>query len=776
MKMPRTNREVKGMNRARTMGNSADFSQRDLNGLFDKLEPFFNGVLVEMKTFGITDKAYYDQCFLEFNAGVKTNIYDALISKFKLRIKAGFDESIKFLKNFPYDENFPKHIKNEIDKFEYAKRAILSLFNSLKLGASQGSMNSIEKIVKENWDTDYLSQLNDMLHLTTELTKIFSTSRRNGNTQTVLPVKTILKYYEDNDNSPANLSGKKLIPEFKRGFINNAREDYKKLQADYMAGGIHMFLKSSLKFITDEDFRLENALIEDISKELKPILIREYVNKAYDLILENYKHIIEKNDDDEFQAIVKLFDRIDKLTPFAKKTEEYFVEKCQKRILEEIQKVADLAKNSTTPVRPLHKDSIASMKIFLEFYDLFAHLRDVSFLKNITFQTQLINGFKTLFQSNALIKQSGEGENFVPKVLTSFIHGFLRKGSKIEIEGKTKQSVISSIAEILQMAGGTDIFIKYYSQHLQERLIEAIIESKDDELFAITTIEKVCDRSEVDKLHKIFTEYDTSTQENERFKYHCQNQRIVLPKMDFTCLIFPMIQTEGNQTIDKFNNFKHYDPCMAIFNAYKNFCVRDGSKKKVDLDIGRSWCVLQIPFNKRKYEIIARYPQTVILMLFNEKKEMTFAELGERTGLGSDILAYQLSGIVSKGVLSCSTGKSFEPESEFKFNMAFKPKVPKINVKQPDKNYLEIEEKAKTDTISDAVLKDRSLKIQAREVRIMKQRRTMKFIDLINETIDSLRKQFNVSSKMARKEIEFLISKEYFKRSEQDINILEYIA
>ena len=45
-----------------------------------------------------------------------------------------------------------------------------------------------------------------------------------------------------------------------------------------------------------------------------------------------------------------------------------------------------------------------------------------------------------------------------------------------------------------------------------------------------------------------------------------------------------------------------------------------------------------------------------------------------------------------------------------------------------------------------------------------------------DETVENLRSRFNISSRMARKQIEYLINKEYFKRSDSDRGIVSFFT
>ena len=70
----------------------------------------------------------------------------------------------------------------------------------------------------------------------------------------------------------------------------------------------------------------------------------------------------------------------------------------------------------------------------------------------------------------------------------------------------------------------------------------------------------------------------------------------------------------------------------------------------------------------------------------------------------------------------------------------------------------------------------RTLSRQACVVRIMKDRKQLAHIDLVNEVIRQLSHRFQPSPQMVKKSIERLIEKEYLERDEADRKKLKYVV
>ncbi|ELP86985.1 cullin-2, putative [Entamoeba invadens IP1] len=725
--------------------------------LFQRLEPFFDGILVTMKSFSLTDKAEYQQLFTEFLTQSGSNFYEVFIRFFLERLKSGFQSSMEKMRDVPIDENFPKIIKNDLDRWEYAKESILVLFKPLDYAMANGASTTIEMIVKDKWNTDYLHTLNEKFNLTENLTHVFSESRRTGNKTAVMPVKNILLLYKrENLVSRGQVP---LIKMFEDSFCKSSTEDYKIFAADFFKEGVHGFLPRAKQFMEDEEFRIDNAMDEEIGEKMKGFFKKEFLRVSLEMVFAKYDEILEQDKEIEFQAITKLFGPIKELDRFAEKTKNNFQKYCQ-----------DKMENAVKQNKDINKDYPAVVGLLFELLDRLEKMQQVYFLGDKTFKTQLDSAFKDALIDNKILDLSDKKEEVFPRTLANYAHMLLKKGSKIEPDqDKVKQNIIK-IGKVLQFVGNRDLFEMVYQKNFQDRLVLGLMESSDLEMFTINELSNICERQVSHKLHTTFQEFNQSSDLLEKFKIYCTKNTVTLPKFDFSIVVFSNSSSQNTNS-----PYEMPADMKFVFDKFTEF-YNENQKKKLTLNHNSSTGVVQFQWLKRPMQVTCRFYQIGILMLFNENPQIKLNEVGAKTKLTSDVLAVNMSGILSKGLISNSTGKSFTPDSVFSFNMSFKPKMTKFSVMQADKEYVEKEEQKRNDAERDQLVDQRNNAIQAKQVRIMKQRKTMKYADLINETCEHLRTRFNVTSRMARQNIEFLINKEYFKRSDTAIDTLEYLS
>jgi cullin 1 len=161
----------------------------------------------------------------------------------------------------------------------------------------------------------------------------------------------------------------------------------------------------------------------------------------------------------------------------------------------------------------------------------------------------------------------------------------------------------------------------------------------------------------------------------------------------------------------------------------------------------------------------------VILLLFNESDTLTYPDIQKATSLTPEILDPNLSIFLKAKVLTISPeGSKPGPGSTFNLNYNFKSKKIKVNLNIQIKS----EQKVETDDTHKTIEEDRKLLLQSAIVRIMKSRKKMKHVQLVQEVIHQVKSRFPPQVPDIKKNIEALMEKDYIERLDGDE--ISYIA
>ena len=177
--------------------------------------------------------------------------------------------------------------------------------------------------------------------------------------------------------------------------------------------------------------------------------------------------------------------------------------------------------------------------------------------------------------------------------------------------------------------------------------------------------------------------------------------------------------------------------------------------------------------NRAGYTFQVSTYQMCVLLLFNDAETVTFSDAAAATKLSDDILKQVLAIIVKSRVLLCddeSAGNA--ATATYRLNADYKSKKFKINLNMP----LKAEQRVEQEETHKHVQEDRKLLIQAAIVRVMKTRKQLKHVALVNEVIGQLQSRFYPSIADIKKCIDILIEKEYIMRAEGDKDVFVYMA
>jgi len=316
-----------------------------------------------------------------------------------------------------------------------------------------------------------------------------------------------------------------------------------------------------------------------------------------------------------------------------------------------------------------------------------------------------------------------------------------------------------------------DVFQKFYSKMLARRLIHGTSVSDDAEGIMISVLKQACGFEYTSKLQRMFTDMTLSTEINEKFKEHLVTNNATLGKVDFSILVLTAGSWPLQVQSSSFNVPQELEKCVDLFQAYYN---SQHQGRKLNWLHHLSKGEIRTCYLKKPYEFQVTNYQMGVLLVYNgaNTDSLTMDELTRTTSLKDQELARTLESLVEAKVLRMTPANKYESGTEFALNNAFNNKRMKIKIA----GGLQKETKAQTDDTYRGIDEDRKLYLQAAIVRIMKARKTLTHVNLIQEVIEQARTRFTPSVPMIKKCIEQLIEKEYLARVEGETDKYAYLA
>jgi cullin 1 len=183
--------------------------------------------------------------------------------------------------------------------------------------------------------------------------------------------------------------------------------------------------------------------------------------------------------------------------------------------------------------------------------------------------------------------------------------------------------------------------------------------------------------------------------------------------------------------------------------------------------------------SKRRHRTLSKYfnltkvttYQIAILLLYNTSLEYTWEDIVQSTGMSPDALVGQV-GILVKAKVLIAEGSVGKASSKYSLNTDFKSKKIRVNLNIAVKS----EQKQESDETHKTIEEDRKLLIQAAIVRIMKTRKALKHVVLMQEVISQLQSRFKPQVHDIKKCIDILLEKEYIERMEDQKEMYQYVA
>ncbi|KAK2764360.1 hypothetical protein FQN54_009054 [Arachnomyces sp. PD_36] len=586
--------------------------------------------------------------------------------------------------------------------------------------------------------------------------------QRNGETIEQSQIKNIVDSFvslglDENDSTKSTLEIYRYY--FEKPFISATRTYYENESKQFVAeNSVVEYMKKAEARLDEEKARVGLYLHADITKRLTETCLDVLVTAHSVLLRDEFQLLLDNERQEDLGRMYKLLSRVkDGLDPLRARFETHV----RKSGLAAVEKVAASGDNFEPKV---YVDAL------LQVHSRYQNLVNVAFAGESEFVRSLDNACREFVNRNKICKSSSTKS---PELLARYTDSLLKKGAKSAEESELEEMLVQ-IMTVFKYIEDKDVFQKFYSRMLAKRLVHVSSVSDDAETSMISKLKEACGFEYTNKLQRMFQDIQISKDLNTSYRAW---QDKVLDDDDRKKSVDPHFQILGT-------GFWPLNPPTTDFIAppeivktadrFKNFYFDKHSGRKL------TWlwqlCKGEIKANyikntKVPYTFQVSTFQMGILLLFNDRDTQEYSEIQKATSLSNDILEPNLGILLKAKVLIASPdGAKPAPGTSFSLNYNFKAKKIKVNLNIQVKS----EQKHEADDTHKTIEEDRKLLLQSAIVRIMKSRKKMKHVQLVQEVIQQVKARFPPKIPDIKKNIEALMEKDYIERLDGDE--LAYIA
>ncbi|KAI9009083.1 Cullin [Hyaloraphidium curvatum] len=698
------------------------------------------------------------------------------------------DESVRFS-----DEALLSFYTQRWNKYTLASMVVHHLFGYLNRHWVKREIDEGHKTIYEvytlslvSWrDHLFMSVQGNVMNAVLKLVE----RQRNGETIDTSLVKCVVDSFvalglDENDSKKTTLDVYKT--HFETPFIQATEAYYKAESEKFISeNSIPDYMKKAEARLAEEESRVQMYLHTSTNKPLmttcETVLIKNHTGP----IQEEFQNLLDQDKVEDLQRMYALLNRVPEgLEPLRTRFEAHV----RRQGLAAVERVEASAGAAAAAEKAAGKkaegeegegegaaaadggvDPAAYVDALLGVHRKYSELVQTAFKNEAGFVASLDKACREFVNRNKVCKSNSSKS---PELLAKFCDTLLRKSSKVA-EETAVEDVLNNIMTVFKYVEDKDVFQKFYSKMLAKRLVNATSASDDAEASMITKLKEACGFEYTGKLQRMFTDMSISKDLNDSFRTQMEQNHDKDELLDFNILV---LGTASWPLQAPSSGFNIPDDMIKTFERFQNFYSQKHSGRKLNWLFQLSKGELKTSYLRgmkvQPTFTVSTY-QMGILLQYNKDTSYTWDELVQSTGLSPEVLQGQLGILLkAKVLLLAGEGQLGEAGSKYELNHDFKSKKLRINLNMPVKS----EVKAESEDTHKNVEEDRKLLIQAAIVRIMKTRKALKHVTLMNEVIAQLQSRFKPKVADIKKCIDMLLEKEYIERTESQKDMYSYVA
>ncbi|KAM0751648.1 Cullin-domain-containing protein [Meredithblackwellia eburnea MCA 4105] len=679
------------------------------------------------------------------------DLYKHLLSYFVKHL-----ESVRAAAEDLSDEPLLNYYTKEWDRYTTGASYVNRLFTYLnrhwvKREKDEGRKNVyvVYILALVQWKDYFYKYLQKNTKLSTAVLKLIE-KQRNGETIESDLIKKVIDSFvalglDETDTSRQNLEVYRDA--FERPFLIATENFYKAESEMYISeNSITEYMKKAEARLAEEENRIDMYLHASTRKGLVAKCEEVLVKNHSELMQEEFQRLLDQEQESDLQRMYLLLSRINNgLDPLRERFEQHV----KKAGLDSVEKaVGDSAEG---PEPKTYVDSLLSV------HKKNAELVTKAFRGDSGFVASLDKACREFVNRNKACPTASKS----PELVARYADGLLRKSNKAGEEVDLELALVDTM-KVFKYIEDKDVFQKFYSRQLSQRLIRDSSTSDDAETSMINKLKDACGFEYTTKLTRMFQDMALNKDLNTAYKEKMAASAEGKEGLDFHVLV---LSTASWPIVAGQNELKLPNELLKTYERFELFYLNKHSGRKLSWVWHSSRNELRSLYTNQKYFFVTSTYQACILLQFNTSDSLSYDDIRVGTGMPEDQLKAILAQFCKQRVIDLK-------DDMYELNLTFKSKKIRVMLNAPIKS--EAKQEA-ADTLKH-VDEDRKFVIQAVIVRIMKARKQMKHQALIQEAIAQLAPRFNPKVADVKKAIDVLLDKEYIERKEGERDVFNYVA
>ncbi|KAF9175577.1 Cullin-2 [Mortierella sp. AD011] len=554
-------------------------------------------------------------------------------------------------------------------------------------------------------------------------------------------------------NSKTNHPLELYIDEFETPYISQTKAYYKAESCIKLSScTISQYMHSAIDRLAQEGIRNSRYCHPTSHARIIQECETQYISEHQKNIQSEFERMIAHEKTEDCTMAYSLLSRIEEgITPLLNTFERY---------------ITTVGRDIILGLGPsVAKDPREYVERLIELHTKYMQMCARVFTNDAAFVAAVDKAFRTIVNDTATNTAARS-----PEVMARYTDTMLRKKQKTGLSESEIEDRLTRVVILFKYIDDKDLFQKFYSRVLAKRLIFDASMSAEAEANMISRLKNACGVEYTSKLQRMFTDMTISSDLNSGFKEWLQNNDLS-NRVDFSILVL----TAGSWPVNSTQplEFQYPDELGKSITNFTTFYDNRHSGRK--LSWFWHWCRADVRVNylDKRYELSLSLYQFAVLAVFNAGNSYTVSEIRDQTKLVEFELIRVVKSLVEANLLTLE-----DPEANvslstvLNLNMKFSNKRTKLKIS----GGLQADTPQETTATLKAVDEDRRLCIQASIVRIMKSRRVLSHMQLVQEVIEQCKTRFSPSVPMIKKCIEQLLDKQYIERAENSVDRYVYVT